>query len=119
MARSTKRKPAEVNQSESAQQPMAVPVQVEVSDVTPFYYINSAEVGHTLHEFSISAVRLPVKLSQDAMTEAVANRSITLPADVQLLLPPSMVRDLIRALSTQLEAYEERFGKIPEGARQQ
>lgn len=83
---------------------------LEVSDDTPQYYVNHAEINSTVHEFVISAGRLPGRLTQAQIEMVRATSVLPTPADVQLLIPPTLIVGLIRALQTQKDVYEAQYG---------
>jgi len=57
--------------------------------------------------------RVPAKQSKLATAEMRQTGELLIEPDVQVLLPPTVVPGLIKALTLQLEKYEERFGPVP------
>lgn len=91
---------------------LAVRPVVEATDSTIIEYVNFAEIAHSQHEFSILCVRVPTKPNAAAIGEAKKTGALELNATLQLLLPPTIIPGLIRALGIQKDAYEARFGPI-------
>ena len=89
---------------------LSVRIVIDVRDDTPHYYINHAEINSTQHEFTLSAGRIPAKFSPDQLQRAKETATIIIPADIQILIPPSLIPGLIRALSTQKDLYERTHG---------
>ena len=78
-------------------------------------YSNHAEVAHALHEFMIIFGRLPTKATPSQVVEAKERGVIQVEPDVQVLIPPTLVRGLIGALEAQLKKYEAEHGKLHVG----
>lgn len=93
-------------------QTMAVQIRVEPSSETPTYYVNHVEVAHNQHEFALFTGKLPAKLSTEELEKSKNSGVLTLDPSLQILLPPSIIRGLLRALQMQLDLYEKNFGKI-------
>jgi hypothetical protein len=68
---------------------LSVRIVIDVRDDTPHYYINHAEINSTPHEFILSAGRIPAKFSPDQLQRAKETATIIIPADIQILIPPS------------------------------
>ena len=81
-------------------------------DHTPLYS-NHVEVGHTRHEFSMLFGRVPGKLGAQLFAEATASGTLKIEPDALVLIPPTLMPGLIRALQTQLSKWEARF---PQGS---
>jgi len=82
---------------------------LEVSPATPVYYVNYAEVSFNSTEFGLAASRIPPKPPRSVI-ETIKDGVLTLPADVQLIIPVSIVPGLIKALETTAEQYEKHVG---------
>jgi hypothetical protein len=91
---------------------MAVRIVVSVPDDLPVYYVNFIEVTHSLNEFGLFAVRAPVKPTSQQLEEAQQTGQMRLDPEFHMVLPPTVIPGLIRALTAQKEAYERRFGTI-------
>jgi hypothetical protein len=76
-------------------------------------YSNYAEVSSALHEFQILFALVPTKPNAEQISEMRAG-SLKLDAQVQILLPPTIIPGLIRALMTTKEQYEALAGPIKE-----
>lgn len=81
-----------------------------ITDDTMAYYINFAEVGCSPNEFSIAAARIPTTLTPDKFEAAKKAGSLVFNADVQLIIPPTVIPGLIRALTMQKDNYEKVIG---------
>jgi hypothetical protein len=105
------RKRAETSPSEEITDIVRSPISTQVADDTFTYYANHAEISCTAHEFAILFARIPAKLPPDKLEEARAG-ALSIDCDVQILISPTLISGLIRALITQKETYEKRFGII-------
>lgn len=76
-------------------------------------YANFAEVSAAQHEFQISFALTPSKPNPEILEQAKAGE-IHLEALVQILLPPTIIPGLIKALITTKEQYEAMIGPIKE-----
>lgn len=88
-------------------------VAMDVLEDVPTYFVNYAEVNFSANEITISATRVPARLNPSKLREAAESATLTVPAEVQLVLPPSVAVALTAALTTQKENYEKQFGPIP------
>jgi len=105
MPRKPASKPEQVN----------VKIEAEIKPDTPFYYVNFISVNHSPYDFSISAVKLPSKLTADQIALAKAGKPVLVEPILQLVVPPAVTKALIQALSEQCRKYEDRYGKISLG----
>lgn len=80
---------------------------------TPTYYSNHFEVGHTRHEFIMLAGRVQGKLTEAMRRELEESGQLSLEPELQILLAPTLMPGLIRALTDQLRKWEEKFGAVP------
>lgn len=85
---------------------------VVTTDATPVYYINNAEISSSAYEFGMAVARLPTKPSAEQMHEMRTDGVLNVEAELVLLMPPTLIPGLIRALNTQREVYEAQFGAI-------
>ena len=83
-------------------------IAMESGEGTPVYYVNHVEISHTKNDFCITAGRLPARFGPTAKTELESTGVLLINAEVQILFPPTMLPGLIRALSSQQDAYEKR-----------
>jgi len=91
---------------EAAQVTLATRIIIDVNESTPFYCANYLEVANTENDFTLFCTRLPAKLSADKMEEARTLKTIHVDADVQVVIPVSVIPALIQALITQKGVYE-------------
>ena len=85
---------------------------VDLSEEAPVFYVNYAELTHTSHEFSLVGIRMPSKPTEAQIESIAENGELRVSGLFQILLPPTMIPGLIRALTAQRNAYEARFGPI-------
>lgn len=79
---------------------------IEPTDSSPVYFVNLMEVGHTAHDFTIFGIRVPAKLSRAQLEVVSKDEPLVLPAEFQVIIPPTLVPGLISALTSQLAEYE-------------
>jgi hypothetical protein len=95
-------------------------VVIDANDAAPFYYVNFVEVTNTANDFSLMCTRLPPKLSEERRSLLIKTKELHTEPDVIITFPTAMVPGLIRALTTQKEAYEKKTGseiQEPGGAK--
>jgi hypothetical protein len=99
----------------AAIEPERVPVRVLVDavDESAVYYANYVECSFAPHECLLSFARVPAKLSV-ARTEEAKGGTLRLEPLVQIIVPPTLMPGLIRALTTTKEGYEKIMGPIKE-----
>jgi hypothetical protein len=96
----------------------AARVSFEATPSTFTCYSNLVEVGALQHEFTILVGRVPTKPTREIRATFEAGKELVLEPDVQILVAPTMVPGIIKALQSQLEKYEQRFGSVgKKGAR--
>ena len=78
----------------------------------PFYYVNHIEISHSHYEFALTAGRAPAKLTEHNLREINEFHRLTIEPVIQLLIPPTVIPALIRALTIQQESYETTHGKL-------
>lgn len=91
---------------------LGVKIVLEASEDTPSYYVNYVEIIHSQHEFGLYAAQMPTKLSTDSLEAARKSGEIHVEPTLQLVVPPTLIPGLIRALETQKQSYEKEFGMI-------
>lgn len=106
----TKAKPKIADLTES------VPVRlvVDASRETPTYYANHVEIAINKHEIALWVARIPTKPGRDEMALAEMTGEIVIDAEMQILLPPTLIDGLISALETTKTNFETAFGPIRE-----
>lgn len=78
----------------------------------PSQYVNHAEIAHSSHEFILTFAQVSAKLSKSALAEMGNTHELIVEPSAQFMLPPTLIPLLINALSTQLQKYEQEFGKV-------
>jgi hypothetical protein len=89
---------------------VTVKLSVQPGEGTETYYVNHAEVGGTQHDFTIMFAQIPAKPSRTVLADASKSGELRIDASVQVTFPTSLISGLIRALTTQKEMYNKRFG---------
>lgn len=92
--------------------PTAVRIVVEPPSDLPFHYANHIEVSHSKNEFALSIARIPTKFGSVRLKEIRDKGVLEVEPDLQIVIPITIIRGLIRALGIQLGLYETNFGKI-------
>ena len=85
---------------------------VLITDGTPTYYINHAEISVSPYEFGIATARLPTKPTAEQIAAARITGELAVEAELVLLMPASVIPGLIRALTQQKTLYETQYGPI-------
>jgi len=85
-----------------------VRIVLEPQEHTPTYYANHAEVSRGAHDFGVSFAHLPTKFSKEKLETVTDEGELKYSPNVQLVLPPTVIPGLIRALQTQLDLYMQR-----------
>src|SRR3989442_12404014 len=89
----------------------AIKVNVSVQYNSDPLYANYAEVSSAQHEFQMGFALAPTKPSAEQIEQARAG-NVKLDGLVQILLPPTVIPSLIRALTTTKDQHEAMFGPI-------
>jgi hypothetical protein len=105
-------KSARPSKKDDAQGEVSVKGRVDVTEATAVIYINFAEVAHNVHEFSIICARTPTKPDATALELAKKSGVYPIEASTMLIVPPSLMKGLVRAMQLQIEKYETSFGQI-------
>jgi len=99
------RKPKQSTPAVEGPKTITVRPSIQTGDQTAVYYVNFAEMTFSASEFCLSAARVPTKPNPVQLEQAKAG-TFTFDADVQLIIPPTVIPGLIRALTTVKENYE-------------
>jgi hypothetical protein len=83
-----------------------------LTDDTPTYYVNHAEFAGGTYDISMIVARLPSRPTPEQIEAAKVSQAIHVEAELQLVFPPSLLPALIRALTSQKEAYEKNIHPI-------
>src|SRR5665213_1743683 len=78
---------------------------IRVSEATPQYYINVAEISNSAHDFVLMLARAPIKPDQSMIDAARKAGTVVIDADVLIMVAPTLVPQLIKALTSQMEKY--------------
>jgi hypothetical protein len=81
-------------------------------DDSPVYYANHIEVAQSPHEFEMVFARLPAKVSEEKMLELTTSGRLETEALVRVLIPPSLMLDMLRVLNIQKDKYQEKVGPL-------
>jgi hypothetical protein len=82
---------------------------IELTEETPAYYINFAEVTNTPYDFSIIGARLPAKPSVEQIEDTKKSGKLVVESNVVIVFPVGMIPGLIKALTKQKEMYEKQL----------
>jgi hypothetical protein len=99
--------------AKAAKQPVPMPVKISLEYSGETIYANYAEVSAAQHEFQITFALSPTKPTAEQIEHANSG-IMRLPTLVQILLPPTIIPGLIKALSTTKEQHEALLGPIKE-----
>ena len=87
---------------------------VTIQKESPTYYANHAEAYHNQHEFGLAFAHVPAKISPTELERIKKSHTLAVDAVAVIILPPTVVRGLISALTAQLALYEQNVGSIPQ-----
>lgn len=88
---------------------LSVKTSVELTEETPVYYINYAEIAHTPYDFSLIGGMLPGRPSTEDIDEARKTGKLIIESNIVIVFPAGMISGLIRALTVQKEQYEKQL----------
>ena len=91
---------------------VTVKVQIIHPETPSATYTNYIEVSHTEYEFALSCAKLPAKLRPQQLLDAQAGEPLLLEPLVQIEVPALLIKGLIRAMTLQVQQYEDRYGPI-------
>lgn len=81
-------------------------INIQVSDEQKFgVYANFLVVSHSPHEFTLDFCQIPPGTQRDQVKAQVVSR---------VKIAPTMVGKVIRALNTNMTAYEDKYGMVNE-----
>lgn len=89
-----------------APQRVTANIKLDIRPDTPSYYVNYMAVGHTNHDFTISVARTPAFLTPEQEARAKKESIVSLETTLQLVVPPTLIKGLIEALTKQINKYE-------------
>jgi hypothetical protein len=97
--------------AKAAKQPAAASVKISLdyTNSEPLY-ANFAEISSAQHEFQIAFALVPARPT----TDQIRDGAVKLNPLVQIMLPPTLIPGLIKALITTKEQYEALLGPIKE-----
>ena len=81
-------------------------------DNSPEYYANHVEVSHSPHEFELVFARLNARLSEEKRSVLSTSGRLETDTLFRLVIPPSLLIDMLYVLNTQKEKYEKNFGPL-------
>lgn len=107
-----RKKPAAIPEGPQERQPEVLALRpiIDVREDTPQYYANHIEINFTVHDFSLLIGRISSRIKPEDVAEARKSHIVKVPADVQILLPTTLIAGLLRALLVQKDAYEKQYG---------
>lgn len=93
-------------------QPVTVRVQLLHDPDAPMIYSNFFEVSHSPHDFLLLLARVPGKLPAGSEPNKDGVTELPIEAQAQIVIPPTVIPGLIKALQSQQRLFEELHGKI-------
>ncbi len=93
-------------------------VRLEAKPDTPFYYVNYMAVSHSDFDFTISVTRISTSFTPEQLECAQKGEPVPFEATLQLVVPPMVITGLIKALTEQLQKYEEKVRKKGQNGQQ-
>jgi hypothetical protein len=114
MAKSAKGRASGKAPEQKPNVPMAVTARVtlEVGSDVPSYYVNYVDVSQSTHEFTLSVAKIPTRLAAQTMQNLQTTGELRAEALLQLIIPPTLLPSLLKALTAQKELYEKTWGPI-------
>jgi Protein of unknown function (DUF3467) len=102
---------AKTAKTKASDEPVIKAVRVLLEPSREPVYANFAEVSAAQHEFQISFALTPSRPTAETIEQAKTGE-MRLETTVQVLLPPTIIPGLIKALTTTKEQYEAMVGPI-------
>ena len=96
----------------SKDEPINAKIVLDATDDNPQLYVNYAEISNSKHEFQIAFARLPTKPSQSQLLAIRESKTLLLSPEIRLIVPPTLMPNLVKAMIEQIEKYEQDHGKI-------
>jgi hypothetical protein len=94
---------------------------IEAKGSAPSYYVNHAEINFTPFEMAITFAKLPPRFDDEENKRLANGQPVTIPAEVQILLPVNFVSALIDAIISIKadfdKAYAQKAAKTAEATR--
>jgi hypothetical protein len=94
------------NENQAGKGEIALRVELNLTDDTPTYYINYAEVSRSAVEIGIGFALLPTKLNSARLAEAQVDGRLIHPPLFHVVMLPDTARGLISALQQQLDEFD-------------
>jgi hypothetical protein len=91
---------------------LAARVTLEVGPDIPSYYVNYVDISQSSHEFTLSVAKVPTRLTSQTAQNLQATGELRAEALLQLIVPPTLLPSLIKALTLQKDLYEQINGPI-------
>ena len=92
-------------------------IQVVHPETTSPIYANYVEIAHSEYEFSLSMCKLPSKLRPQQLLDVQAGQPLVIEPTVVVEIPTRLVKGFIRALETQVDMYEKKYGLLPDSQK--
>ena len=93
--------------------PKSPQVVIVGADEAPQFYANHVEISHNIHEFEMIFGRLPSRLTTEEREDVQATGSLEIETLLRIIIPPSLLQDLMNVLSTQRDKFKENVGPLP------
>lgn len=115
MAKSAKGRAAGTKPGLEAPTSIAARVTLEVGSDVPSYYVNYADLAQSTHEFTLTVAKVATRLGAQAVKDLQVTGEMRVDALLQLVMPPTLLPSLIKAMTVQRDLYEKTYGSIRDG----
>ena len=78
----------------------------------PSYYCNHIEITQTKHEFALTFGQLPTRFSPERLESVKSDGIVHVEPVLEVLIPPTVLPGLIKALESQKKHFETLHGAI-------
>lgn len=102
----------EMSRPEAVTEQVAASIVVHGQEDAPQYYCNHVEVSHNPHEFEIVCARVPTKISPENIDLVKKEGRIEVEALACVIIPPTLIPDIIRVFVAQKEKYESMYSEL-------
>ena len=108
----SKKKPAVASAGGKEDEGISVSISIRTTENTASYYVNHIEIAHNQHEFALLCGKVPTAPPPELLLEVKKSGTLSIEAEAQVIVPPTLMEGLIKALKAQQEKYERAHGKI-------
>jgi hypothetical protein len=101
--------PKRAQKTQPAKQPapeLTAQVRMDIKPDIPAYYVNFFAVSHTAYDITLSAAKIPSPFTDEQVDLAKKGQQIPVEPVVQIVMSPSLVDNLMKALADQKARHE-------------